>query len=99
VPSVSDRWTESKIQRWFIAECRRYGLGVAKVTSKSFRGFPDVIVYGDPPKFIELKTRKGKLTGPQERRLQDMRIAGMDVRVYYGKLRAEEFFRDIARPA
>jgi hypothetical protein len=101
VPSVSDRWTEAKIQRWFVAECRRYGLFVAKVTSQSFRGFPDIIVGtdGSPPKFVELKTHKGRLTKVQKRRLHDMMESGMDVRVYYGKAQAEEFFRDIARPA
>jgi hypothetical protein len=93
------RWTEAKIQRWFIAECRRYGLFVAKVTSQSWRGFPDVIVGGNPPKFVELKTHKGRLSTPQMRRLQNMREAGMDVRVYYGKAQAEKFFLDYTRTA
>lgn len=96
---LADRWTESKIQRWFIAECRRYGLTAAKVTCQSFRGFPDVVVYGDPPKFVELKTHKGRLSKPQERRLHDMLSTGMDVRVYYGKAQAETFFRDYVRSA
>lgn len=99
VPSVSDRWTESRIQRWFMAECRRYELFAAKVTSQSFRGFPDVVVGGRPPKFVELKTRKGRLTKVQEHRLKEMRDAGLDVRVYYGKAQAEKFFLDYVRTA
>lgn len=96
---TADRWTEAKIQRWFIAECRRNGLFVAKVKSQSFRGFPDVIVGGIPPKFVELKMHNGRLSVAQMRRLDDMRGAGMDVRVYYGKADAERFFREAIRLA
>ena len=99
---TADRWTEAKIQRWFIIECKRYGLFVAKVASKSFRGFPDVVVSGTllpAPVFVEMKTHKGSLLKSQERCLHDMREAGMDVRVYYGKAQAEEFFRVLTRTA
>lgn len=97
-PEIGTQWSEDDIQMWVIREARRAGYLVhgdqnaAKRSDGGRRkllgmlsGWPDLTFILDYRiVYIELKTKKGKLSPAQEELHLAMRERGCEVEVVYG---------------
>lgn len=88
---------EAEIEKILVTGIKRLGGRAYKWVSPGNDGVPDriVILPGQAPIFVELKTEAGRLTALQKvqiKRLQDM---GQDVEVLYGLDKVKDFLKEL----
>lgn len=88
---------EAEIEKILVIGIKRLGGRAYKWVSPGNDGVPDriVILPGQAPTFVELKTEVGRLTALQKvqiKRLQDM---GQDVEVLYGLDKVKDFLKEL----
>jgi len=76
---------ESKIQKKIITELEKRGYFCVKLIKTNKNGVPDLLVCKDNDYFfVEVKTEKGKLSELQKCRIKEMKLKGIEVKVWTG---------------
>lgn len=78
--------TEGQVQSKKIKELEAEGFYVLKLMKTNKNGIPDLIAL-KPDRhalFVEVKTKKGKLSRLQEYRLKELESLGFNIEVYHG---------------
>jgi Holliday junction resolvase len=70
--------TEQKYQKTLIDEYREKGYYVIKLIKTNVNGIPDLLCLkiDEPPIFVEVKTKKGRLSKLQEYRINELQKRG-----------------------
>ena len=91
---------ERELEKILVDEVRKAKGRAYKWTSPGNDGVPDriVIMPGEVPVFLELKTDKGKLSSLQQVQINKLRCMGQFVVVSYGAQGLIEFFKVIGIP-
>ena len=76
--------TEQKIQAKKIKELEKQGYYVIKLTTTNKNGIPDLIALRSDCSilFVEVKTKKGRVSKLQEYRMKELKNYGFQVEVY-----------------
>ena len=84
---------EREIEKRLITGVKNLGGRAYKWVSPGNDGVPDriVILPGETPYFVELKSESGRLTALQEVQISRLRNLGQDVLVLYGWNQVKEF--------
>lgn len=87
---------EKDIEKILVNEVRKLGGRAYKWVSPGNDGVPDriVILPGQPPIFVELKTETGKLSALQGVQITRLRELGQDVRVLKGIQEVRDFLSE-----
>lgn len=90
---------ESEIEAWLKSRVEKLGGMFLKFTSPGNDGVPDriVIMPAGICVFVELKTRKGKLSEIQKYQIRKLLDCCQQVAVVYGPDAAEDFLKDLQR--
>ncbi|QNM07187.1 VRR-NUC domain-containing protein [Wansuia hejianensis] len=90
---------EKEIERVLVEQVKRLGGRAYKWVSPGNDGVPDriVILPGERPCFVELKTETGKLSRLQELQIGRLRKLGQDVRVLHGIQEVDAFLEECER--
>lgn len=90
---------ESEIEAWLKSRIEKLGGMFLKFTSPGNDGVPDriVIMPAGICVFLELKTRKGKLSEIQKYQIRKLLDCCQQVAVVYGPDAAEDFLKDLQR--
>lgn len=89
--------TEKEIERILVTEVRKLGGRAYKWTSPGHNGVPDriVILPGERPYFVELKTDKGRVSPLQAVQIDRLKDLGQPVFIAKGIDGVSQFFQDI----
>lgn len=89
--------TEKEIEKILVSEVKKLGGRAYKWVSPGNDGVPDriVILPGEVPYFVELKTDKGRLTPLQKVQIERLEKMGQRVFVAKGIDGVSQFFQDI----
>lgn len=88
---------ESEIEKILVDEVRGLGGRAYKWVSPGNNGVPDriVILPGNAPVFVELKTKTGKLSAIQQVQIRRLESLGQRVEVIYGEEGLIRYFREL----
>ena len=79
--------SEGQVQSKKIKELEEQGYYVIKLMKTNKNGIPDLIALkeNETPYFIEVKTKKGKVSPLQAYRIEELKKLGFKVDIHYGK--------------